>query len=120
MRAAFIVGIFGLAAVVAGTVEWASRRTSGTISPQEAIAQPDQADARPAAFHESPGVREDVPAPALADVAARELVLGDTGGTFRLNAVTLSDEMVAKIDEFFTGPDGADLMCGRFVVEGHT
>ena len=122
MRTSFIVGIFGLAVAVAGFTEWASRRAVDT-----AIKGPQRAEE----MNRSPRSTEVPPAPAPAppitsamteatDGAARVLVVGDTGGIFRLNAVTLSDEMVAKIDEMLSGPDAGDLLCGRFVIEGHT
>jgi outer membrane protein OmpA-like peptidoglycan-associated protein len=124
MRTPFIVGIFGLAVAVAGFTEWASRRTAATDinGPQTAMTSPSalspEAPDTASAMSRTAAAR-----PALAettDSTARVLVLGDTGGVFRLNAVTLSDEMVAKIDDLLSGPDRDELLCGRFVIEGHT
>jgi outer membrane protein OmpA-like peptidoglycan-associated protein len=49
----------------------------------------------------------------------RLLVIGGDGG-FRLNAITLSDAMIEQIDQLFKGPDATDILCGRFIIEGHT
>ena len=130
MRTSFIVGIFGLAVAVAATAEWASRRsagteidgtheTSGSIPKDPAM---DPADARPAALGDSSGMhgalRDD--AEEGPEGATRILVLGDGDAGFRVNAVSLSEAMTDKIDELLTGPDASDLVCGQFVIEGHT
>ena len=55
----------------------------------------------------------------------RNLVLGEGRGGFRLNALTLSDEARAKIDEMFAAAPGTStlkdtLANARFVIEGYT
>ena len=121
MRTSFIVGIFGLAVTVAGFTEWASRRAVDTSikGPQHAAASASAPTTEvPPGPMTAPPVTSAVTE--VTDNDARVLVLGDTGSVFRLNAVTLSDEMVAKIDELLAGPDAGDLLCGHFVIEGHT
>jgi len=121
MRAPFIVGIFGLAVAVAGFTEWASRRAAEADikGPQhETVAKPSVAQpALPPPITPADAITK----PASADPEGTHvLVLGDTGGVFRLNAVTLSDELAARIDEFLSGPDAEAFIYGRFVIEGHT
>jgi outer membrane protein OmpA-like peptidoglycan-associated protein len=126
MRTSILVGVFGLALAVAGVTEWASRRASGALGDGSANTHtkvtngpPPSSMVVPRPFGEpvapaaSPAVPEEKPAMAT-------LVLDASVGGFRLNAVTLPDSMTARIDELLTGPNASDLLCGHFVIEGHT
>ena len=129
MRKLFMVGIFGLAVAVAATAEWASRRTAGkevggineasgpvtknaAMKPAEKISKSASGEAGDL----SAVPRDDPDKPADGE---RVLVLGGDGG-FRLNAITLSEPMFEQIDQMLKGPDAVDILCGRFVIEGHT
>ena len=126
MRTSFMVGIFGLAVAVAVTAEWASRRTAGKqVDGFKEASGPvtNSTDAKPVdKTSESPSSdlydvpRDDPDKPADGE---RVIVLGGDGG-FRLNAITLSERMFDEIDQILKGPDAVDILCGRFVIEGHT
>jgi outer membrane protein OmpA-like peptidoglycan-associated protein len=113
MRTSFIVGIFGLAVAVAATTEWASRRAvAGQTENKPAVAGSNLTGPDTSGTDTSP--------PSL-DVAEN---VSETGtyvlDGFRVNAVSVPEVLIDKIDVLFAGPDAADLLCGTFVIEGHT
>jgi outer membrane protein OmpA-like peptidoglycan-associated protein len=123
MRTSFIAGIFALALGVAGIAEWASRQPADVKPPEASAGAAKEARSSPAdaaGAIQPPDRLDQKVSRAPSDDVKRVVVLGDDGRAFRLNGVTLSDEMIATIDALFAGSDAADLICGRFVVEGHT
>jgi outer membrane protein OmpA-like peptidoglycan-associated protein len=122
MRTSVIVGILGLALTAFAITEWASRRpVHQPVANATDAARPaprDAGDGSSVAPQPVPGV----PTPA-ADLAEKV----DDGATvvlvvpgFRANAQSLSEAMIDAIDAVFTGPDAADLLCGRFLIVGHS
>src|SRR5262245_55138746 len=122
----FIVGIFTLALAVAGIAEWASRwavtpKTGATTelrtsASNEAAVKHTETQIKPPGVEAAPGNASDKGFDGMKVL----LVLGGGATKFRANGQSLSEQMIGEIDQIFTGPDAADLICGQFVIEGHT
>jgi OOP family OmpA-OmpF porin len=129
MRTSFIVGVLALTVAMTGAAEWASRRAArGAADTGPAITQTHQGPdagrqaAAPAPVSEPATIPEAPPAnpasSASAD-AAHTLVLAEGQGGFRLNAVSLSEDAMASIDEFVKTLD-PEMVGVHVVIEGHT
>jgi len=130
MRTPFIIGILGVAVAVAAAIEWASRQSTpaASVGTYEAAAHlstqafPEAPVTQPATLFDT-ALASGAPgstAHAGLDDGDTVLVLDGSTGGLRLNAVTLSEKMVDRIQERFSAEDAADLLCGHFLIEGHT
>jgi outer membrane protein OmpA-like peptidoglycan-associated protein len=118
MRTSFVVGTFALVFAVAGASACGSNGTSGNKQKVDGKAPVAHLEATPVAIRETAGTVGTRPDD-LDKGVRYTVVLGEGKSGFRVNAVTLSDEAKAKIDELFTSSK-ADLTVAHFVVEGHT
>jgi outer membrane protein OmpA-like peptidoglycan-associated protein len=126
MRTSFIVGILGFAIAIAAATEWASRRTPD-MAIDTARGTPPSLSTKPG-VDRGPAVPESVGVPgspgeggtSTADADTTVLVIGGEAAGFRANALSLTEPMIEAIDQIFGGPDAPELLCGQFVIEGHT
>ena len=133
MRTSVVVAAVALVVAAAGAS--ACGNTSGGNKPgnkpapvrskvEPARTPAGQPEMVPAALRE-PAAPVETHGDAPATPEPRTLVLGEGRGGFRLNALTLSDEARAKIDEMFAGAPGTsglkeEFVNARFVIEGYT
>jgi outer membrane protein OmpA-like peptidoglycan-associated protein len=94
-----------------------SAAARSTVEPARPAAG--QPEVVPVAVREPAKPAETLSDSAPAPTAAHSLVLGEGRGGFRLNALTLSDDAKAKIDEMFAAAK-EELINARFLIEGYT
>jgi outer membrane protein OmpA-like peptidoglycan-associated protein len=130
MKPLFIVGTCAFAASV-GLVIWGNassgNKAEGKVAASHAAAAvtgtstvtPDVAAGTLSETAGLPATKPGEP-DAAASAVYRTVVLGEGRGGFRLNALVLSDDAMAKIDELIGGMTEEDLASARIEIEGHT